>query len=401
MKKEKGFSTTSIHNPDREQVHSQSLPLYLTSSFGFGNIEEAIDIFTGKNQGYVYSRYANPTIKSVESKISRLEVHGSDIEAFAIMTSSGMSAIHTLLSTLLKPGDKILTQGNLYGGTTELLKKILGQMEIRTEFIKLHEVDELSARLSSDPDIKLVYLESPANPTLDCIDIRSVASCCQDHNVISVIDNTFCTPYLQQPLLLGIDYCIHSTTKYMNGHGTGTAGVIVGKSELNSFQSIWQTMKLMGTNCSPFEAWLVNNGLKTLSLRMDKHCQNAMALAEFLEGHPAILKVNYPGLESFSDHMIAKKQMKDFGGMLSFTVDADLSSTLRVMNQFQLCSMAPTLGDTDTLVLHPTTSSHLNVDPALRTEFGISDNMIRVSVGIEDIEDIIEDFKQALDVIQK
>ena len=195
---------------------------------------------------------------------------------------------------------------------------------------------------------------------------------------------------------MGVDFVIHSTTKYMNGHGTGIAGVILGRESSEYRSAIWQNMKLMGTNTSPFEAWLVNNGLKTLSLRMDKHCSNALTIAQFLESHPGVKKVNYPGLISFGDHDIAKAQMTGFGGMLSFVLDADLKQTLNCINNLKLCRIAPTLGDADTLVLHPTTSSHLNVRESLRLEYGITDSMIRLSVGLENVEDLITDLDQAI-----
>jgi len=241
----------------------------------------------------------------------------------------------------------------------------------------------------------MIYLETPANPTMACIDIPWLATLAKSKNVLTAIDNTFCTPLIQQPLAMGIDFVVHSTTKYINGHGNSIAGVIIGHREKYK-KNIWTTLKLAGTNCNPWDAWLINNGIKTLALRMERHCSNAQALAEFLNVHPNVSHVNYNGLPSHADHELAKSQMKGFGGMLSFEVKAGMEAAIQFMNNLKFCSLAPTLGDVDTLILHPATSSHLNVDRALREANGISDGLVRVSVGIEDIDDIIYDLEQAL-----
>ena len=241
----------------------------------------------------------------------------------------------------------------------------------------------------------MIYFETPANPTLRCIDIRQMARLGKKYGVFTCADNTFCTPLLQQPLALGIDYVIHSTTKYLNGHGNSIAGVIIGHDEQHR-KKIWTTLKLLGTTCNAWDAWLINNGLKTLALRMQKHSENAMSVATFLAGHSRVRKVNYNGLKNHAYHETAASQMKAFGGMLSFEVDGDLAFTLGVMNRMQFCTLAPTLGDVDTLVLHPATSSHLNIDKAQREKSGITDGLIRISVGIEDSNDIIDDLDQAL-----
>ena len=223
-----------------------------------------------------------------------------------------------------------------------------------------------------------------------------IAQLAKSKGVLTAIDNTFCTPLIQQPLALGIDFVIHSTTKYINGHGNSIAGVIIGHLEAYKKQ-IWTTLKLAGTNCNPWDAWLINNGIKTMGLRMERHCENAHSLAEYLSNHPKVGLVNYPGLKTHPDHELAKQQMKGFGGMLSFEIKAGMEAALSFMNKLKFCSLAPTLGDVDTLILHPATSSHLNVDRNLREENGISDGLIRVSVGIEGIEDIIADLEQALE----
>jgi methionine-gamma-lyase len=243
----------------------------------------------------------------------------------------------------------------------------------------------------------MLYCETPANPTLACVDIRALAQLAHLHGAYCAVDNTFATPLLQKPLGLEADFVLHSTTKYLNGHGNSIAGVVVGADPDLMHRRVWNTLKLAGTNCSPFEAWLTSNGLKTLALRMEKHSSNAMAIARFLETHPAVERVNYPGLQSHPDHLLAHRQMSGgYGGMLSFELRGGMEAGLRCMNRVALCSMAPTLGDVDTLILHPATSSHLHVSPELRAKNGITDGLIRLSVGIEHIDDLIQDLNQAL-----
>jgi methionine-gamma-lyase len=380
---------------DKVSTKSHQLPLYATSSFVFENMEEGIDIFTGKKQGHSYSRYGNPTIDTVSQKLADMEAYGTGLEAYGFLTSSGMSAISILMASLLKTGDNIYTQGDLYGGTTELFHKVLTRSGIQTIIGDLNDADQLEHQLQTNRNIKLIYLETPANPTMRCIDIHSITKLARKYGVLTCVDNTFCTPLIQQPLALGADFVIHSTTKYLNGHGNSISGVIIGHDEKYKKQ-IWTTLKLVGATCNAWDAWLINNGVKTLGLRMKKHSENAMQLATFLKQHPKVKKVNYNGLEDHPSHLIAKKQMKDFGGMLSFEMDGSIKQVLAAMNKLKLCTMAPTLGDVDTLVLHPATSSHLNVDKAIREEHGITDGLIRISVGIEEAEDIIHDLSQAL-----
>ena len=380
---------------DRKTTKPHVLPLYLTSAFAFDNIDEGIDIFKGVAQGHVYSRYANPTIDTVAAKIAALETQGSDLEASCLLLSSGMAAISTVCLALLKPYDKILTQGNLYGGTTELLSKILKPWGVTPVFTDLQGTDWIENQLKTDPSIRMIYGETPANPSMACIDLEKLGSLGRKYGVTTVIDNTFCTPYLQQPLLYGIDLCLHSTTKYLNGHGNSICGAVIGLDK-EKMSKVWEAMKLVGTNSNAFDAWLLNNGLKTLALRMDAHCANTKELAGWLESLPEVEKVNYPGLESHPDHVLAQKQMKKAGGMLSFELRGGLEAGLRFMNRLKLCTLAPTLGDVDTLVLHPASSSHLKVPREVRILNGISDGLIRLSVGIENVDDIKEDLLQAI-----
>jgi len=391
------FESLCVQDPeDPRTTKPHQLPIYATSSFEFETIDQGIDIFTGKAEGHVYGRYGNPTIDAVAAKITAMETYGLDISATGVMVSSGMAAISVLMAALLKSGDKILTQGNLYGGTTELFLKTLSQLGIGTVMADLRDLDAVTQAIEADPAIRMLYFETPANPSMACVDVSALASIARKYEKYSAIDNTFCTPYLQQPLALGADFVIHSTTKYLNGHGNSIAGIIIGRDSALMKEKVSKTMKLLGSNCNPWDAWLTNIGLKTLPLRMDCHCANALGLARFLQAHQGVSKVNYPGLESHPDHALAMRQMRGFGGMLSFELSAGYEAALSFMNRLRLCSLAPTLGDVDTLILHPASSSHINVPKELRLKHGITDGLVRVSVGIENLEDLKSDFHQAL-----
>ena len=376
-----------------QKIRPHQLPIYATSSFEFEDIAQGMAVFAGTESAHFYSRYANPTVDAVANKIAALEGFGLNKNLRGVMVSSGMAAISTLLMGVLRQGDKVLTQGNLYGGTTELFNKVLQPLGITPIYIDLGNDGAVQAALASDAAIKMVYFETPANPTLQCVDMEKLVAFAKKHGAITVCDNTFCTPYLQQPMRFGVDFVIHSTTKYLNGHGNATAGCIVGENNA-AMQQVWQAMKLVGTNCNPFDAWLTNTGIKTLELRMERHCSNARALAVWLEEQPQVAHVNHPSLPTHASHEIAKRQMRDFGGMLSFELHGGVAAGVAFMGGLRFCAFAPTLGDTDTLVLHPASMSHINVDKALRQANGITDGLIRLSVGIEAVSDIIADMKR-------
>lgn len=382
--------------PENRTTDPHILPIYATSSFAFSSIDQGIDIFAGREKGHVYGRYGNPTIEAVSDKIAAMEVHGLDTEAAGLMVSSGMAAISTLVLGLLQHGDKILTQANLYGGTTELFTKIIGRFGVETIFTDLRDLNGVEDLLKTNPAIKLLYFETPANPTMACADMAGLSALARKYGVQTAADNTFCTPYLQRPFRFGADHIIHSTTKFLNGHGNSIAGVLVSKDTEWLRTRAWQAMKLAGTNCNPWDAWLVHNGMKTLFLRMDRHSQNAQALAEFLDSHPRVERVNYNGLPSHPDHELAKRQMSQFGGMLSFELKGGIETGVAFMKKIRFCTLAPTLGDADTLILHPASMSHLNVPREVRLQNGITDGLIRVSVGLENAADIIGDLEQAL-----
>ena len=391
-----GFGSYCVKDIKPEvTTEPHQLPIFATSSFEFENIDQGIDIFTGKEKGHMYARYGNPGIEVVAQKIARLETFGSDLDAWALMTSSGMSAISTLIMGIAKSGDKVLTQTDLYGGTSELFNKVFAAYNVHPVYVDLKDEQAVKEAIQNDPSIKVIYLETPANPTLACIDIEFISSIAKANGLKTIADNTFATPYLQQPLKSGIDFVIHSTTKYINGHGNSIAGIIIG-TDSEARHKVWTALKLAGTNCNAWDAWLTNNGMRTLELRMDRHCSNAHTIAEYLEAHKKVSRVNYPGLENHSSHAVAKKQMNAFGGMLSFEINGGMDAGLAFMNKIKFCSLAPTLGDVDTLILHPASSSHLNIDKDIRVAAGITDGLIRLSVGIETVEDIIYDLEQAM-----
>ncbi len=370
------------------------LPIYNTSAFVFDNIQQGIKIFEGKEEGFSYSRYDNPTLATTAQKLAALESIDLEENAHCVLCGSGMGAISTLFYSVLQQGDTILTQADLYGGTTELIQNNLSRFGIKCIVVDFNDSEQVQ-KILQEETIKLIYIETPSNPLLNCVDIQAVASIAKKHNIVTAIDNTFASCYLQRPLNDGIDYVIYSTTKFLNGMGNALGGAII-SLDYDKYKAAWNVMKLNGTYCSPTDAWYLYNGLKTFPLRMDAHCKNALELAEYLEGHSMVKRVNYPGIASHSAHEIAKKQMSAFGAMLSFEIKGNLDQALSFMNNLQLASLAPTLGNVDTILLHPATSSHLKVPKELREKVGITDGLIRVSVGIESVDDLIKDFDQAI-----
>lgn len=381
---------------ETKEIRSHQLPIYPTSSFRFDNIQQGMDVFTGKRDEHLYSRYGNPTVDAVADKIARLEAYNLDIDTKAYLTSSGMAATSTILLGLLKQGDKVLAPQDIYGGTTYLLRDVLTQLGIEYLTADFRNTETLEQILKSDKSIKVLYFETPTNPTLSIVDIRSVCEIAQRYQRKTVFDNTFCTPIIQQPFEFGIDFIVHSTTKYLNGHGTSISGAIVGKDVDFMKDAVFKKMILLGTNCNPFDAWMINNGMKTLALRMERQSQNAHQIAEFLSKHPKVKRVNYPGLPTHPNHEIARKQMRYFGGMLSFELAGGFDKGIQFMNNVELCTIAPTLGDVDTLLMHPASMSHLKIPKAIREQHGITDGLVRISVGIEAVEDIIDDLESGI-----
>ncbi len=398
-----GFDTLCIrggHAAESNRAHLT--PVYASSTYTFESAEQSIAVFKGEEPGYIYGRWGNPTITEAEEKIALLEAYklkgsnGAPLQLKAILHSSGMAAVTTMLLGNLKAGQKIITHHSLYGGTHELIEKILPGLGIEAIIVDFHNINRVEDALKADGNIALMYLETPANPTLQCIDLEALATLGKSYGLTVCADNTFATPYLQQPFKYEVDYVMHSTTKFLNGHGTAIGGVLIGRDIEKMKGPITKMHRLLGGNSNAFDAFLLTNGMRTLGIRMDRHCSNAQAVAEFLEKHDAVARVNYVGLPAHPDHAIAMRQMKNGGALMSFELKGGFESGVSFIDKMKLCTNAVSLGTCDTLVSHPASTTHMGVSREQRVAFGISDGLIRMSVGMENVEDIIADLDQAM-----
>lgn len=399
-----GFDTVCVHGGHHEEGHRAHLtPVYASSTYTFDSAEQAAAIFRGEEKGYVYGRFGNPTINEAEEKIALLEAYGladasgNPLQLKAILHASGMAAITTMLLANLKAGDKLITHPSLYGGTQELLDKVLPALNIEAVIVDFHDKETVAKSILADTSIRLMYIETPANPTLRCIDMEALAALGKAHGLIVCADNTFATPFLQQPFRYDVDYVMHSTTKFLNGHGTAVGGVLIGRDLQKMNSTVTKTHRLLGANSNAFEAFLLTNGLRTFSLRMQQHCSNATMVAEYLVQHTAVAQVNYLGLNEHPDFDIAKRQMKHPGAMMSFELKGGYEAGVRFINKLKLCTHAVSLGTCDTLISHPASTTHAGVAREHRLLSGITDGLIRLSVGIENVSDILADLEQALD----
>lgn len=398
----KGFGSAAVHSGHKtESNHAHLTPIYASSTYVFDTAEQGMRRFKGEEEGYIYGRWGNPGMTEAEEKIATLESfevleNGQPLELKAILHSSGMAAISTLLLATLKPGDKILSHFSLYGGSQELMEKVLPPLGIETVIADLRDLDKAEEAIRQHPGIKMMYLETPANPTIQCVDIEILTNLAHKNNLIVAVDNTFATPYLQQPFKYGVDFVFHSTTKFLNGHGTAIGGVLLGKNLELMNGHMEKVHRLLGGNSNSFDAFLLTQGMKTLELRMDRHCDNALKVSHFLQDHLAISKVNFVGLPTHPDHEIAKKQMKRPGAMLSFELKGGLEAGKKFIDKLQMCVRAVSLGTCDTLVSHPASMTHFGVPKEKREQYGITDGLIRMSVGIENVEDILNDLDQAM-----
>ena len=373
-----GFATRQIHAGHMENAAgSLCAPIYQTSTFAFSTVQQGGARFAGEEGGYIYTRLGNPTLGAVEEKLASLE--GGEA---AMAAASGMGAISSALWTSVVAGDEIVADETLYGCTYALLNHGMTKKNLTDK-------------------TRVVYFETPCNPTLKLLDIELIAKTAHAFNpdIRVIVDNTFCTPYLQRPLELGADVVVHSATKYLNGHGDVIAGIVVGKADFISQCRMFGLKDMTGAVLSPFDAFLMARGLKTLDIRMERHCANAQKVAAFFAGHPAVAKVYYPGLDTFPGHEIAAKQMKLPGGMISIELKADRAAVAAALNKLQLCTIAVSLGDAETLVEHPATMTHSTYSAEELAAAGISEGLVRISVGLEDPEDIIDDFKTVLDTL--
>jgi methionine-gamma-lyase len=398
----KGFSSLAVHGGHvKDPMYAHLTPIYASSTYVYDEAEQGMRRFSGKEEGYIYSRWGNPTMNEAELKIAAMETYGIEkdgkpLEAKAILHASGMAAISSLFIATLKRGDKVLTHFSLYSGTQDFLKSLLEPLEVEAIIVDLRDLALAEKCLKEDPAIKLIYLETPANPTLQCVDLEALAKLAKQYGKLTACDNTFATPYLQQPFKYGIDFVLHSTTKFLNGHGTAIGGVLVGTDLEFMKTRATKTHRLLGGNSNAFDAYLLINGMRTLEIRMQRHCDNSTAVADFLNNHPAIAKVNYNGLKDHPDYAVSQRQMKHAGAMMSFEVKGGFHAGVKFMNALQMCTRTVSLGTCDTLLSHPASMSHSSVPRENRLEYGITDGLIRLSVGIENIEDILEDFNQAL-----
>ena len=388
--KQTGAATLAIHAGEELLPKTGALapPIYQNSTFRFATADESAAAFADEDAGYVYTRWGNPTQSVLERKIAALE--GGEA---ALATASGMAAASISLLTLLEGGDGVVAMDSLYSASHNLLNDALRSMGIETTFVNAIDVNEIERAIQ--PNTKVLYIESPANPTLKLVDIAACAEIAKRHNITSVIDNTFATPCGQQPISLGIDVVVHSMTKYLSGNGTVIAGVIVGASEFIN-RAKKGALRNFGGVISPFNAWLTLHGVATLPLRFERHCANAHHIAEFLDAHPAIEWVRYPGLPSHPQHDLAKRQMQEFGGMIAFELKGGIEAGERLMNRTEICALAVSLGDVRTLICHPASTTHSQVPSEVRKRAGITDGLVRLSVGLEDVADITADIEGGL-----
>ena len=389
-----GYNTMIVHAgqaPD-PQTGALSTPIYQTSTFVFENAEQGAARFALEEPGYIYTRLGNPTQTALEEKMAALE--GAE-EAVAV--ASGMTAIAGTFWTLCGTGDHIVAAETLYGCTHALLSHVMPKFGIEVSFVDAGNPENI--RKAMKANTKVVYIETPANPTMTLVDIAAVAEVAHAGGAQLVVDNTFMSPYCQRPMELGADVVVHSATKYLNGHGDVIAGITLGRKDFIKEYRFVGVKDITGGCISPFNAWLTIRGLKTLGVRMDRHCENAMKVAEYLEKHPKVEVINYPGLKRHPQYELACKQMSKFGAMMSFEVVGGVEAGRTIMNNVKLCSLAVSLGDTETLIQHPASMTHSPICREERLKAGITDGLVRLSVGLEDAEDIIADLEQALALI--
>lgn len=393
--KELSFATRQIHVGKQENTAGTLCdPIYMTSTFAFDSVEQGGRRFAGEEGGYIYTRLGNPSLQAVEEKLASLE--GGEAAA---VTGSGMGAISSTLWSCLKQGDEIVAAEALYGCTFALMNHGLTEFGVTTKFIDMSNLENLRNALSEKTAV--VYFETPCNPTLTVIDIEEAAKIAHEYNpdIKVIVDNTFCTPYIQRPLTKGADIVVHSATKYLNGHGDVIAGVVISDAEFITRVKMFGIKDMTGSVMSPFNAFLMARGMKTLDIRMERHSSNAMKVAEFLESHNAVKTVYYPGLKSFSGYDVAQKQMDLPGGMISFELNADRDKVAAALNQLKICIVAVSLGDAETLVEHPASMTHSTYTSEELAQAGISEGLVRLSVGLEAPDDIIADLKDVLDTL--
>ncbi len=390
--KKLGFNSKLIHAGHfKDEFLSATVPIYQTSTFSFKSAKHGADCFSGEDDGYIYTRIGNPTINALEQNIAELE------NGFGgIGTASGMGAVTTIYIALLKKGDHIVSSDAVYGPARVAMETIFAGYGVESTYVNTSNIEEVKAAVR--PNTKVIYVETPANPTIGITDLKAVSKIAKENDCIFVVDNTFCSPYLQKPLDLGADISFHSLTKFINGHADIVGGMIVCKEE-KLYKKVKSAMITMGPNMDPHQAFLVIRGVKTLSVRIDRAQENAMKIAEYLENHPKIAWIKYPGLKSHPQHELAKEQMSGFGTMISFGVKGGAEAGSKLMDNVHLATLAVSLGGVETLIQHPASMTHAKVSKENKIKAGITDDLVRYSAGIEDVEDLINDLKHALDKV--
>jgi len=393
-----GFATLCIHGKKHLDKHEAdrpiravSTPIFQSSTFAFESVAHGAAVFRGEDPSYVYTRLGNPTQTALETEMAFLERGEA-----ALALASGMAAATTAVLNCCRSGDHMVSGDTLYGGTHQLFTQTLPRMGISVTEVPVHDPENIARAITKKT--RLVYLESPANPTLVLSDIAAIAEIAHARGIPVLVDNTFCTPYLQNPLELGADIVLHSATKYIGGHGDTVAGILVGKADW-IMEARMEILRDVGGCISPFNAWLLLRGLKTLPVRMDRHMENAMEIAHFLSYHPKVTRVIYPGLKTHPQHELACRQQRGFGGMISFMVKGGREAGRVVMDNVELCTLAVSLGDVDTLIEHPASMTHSTYSEEELSKVGIDPGMVRLSVGLENVEDIIADLRRALALI--
>lgn len=383
------FETIAIRTQTERSLHKEhSAPIYLTSSYKFDDAEEMRALFANEKEGNVYSRYSNPNTSEFIEKMCLLE--GAE-DGFA--TATGMAAIFTTFGAFLKNGDHIVSSRSVFGSTHQLLTNVFVKWGVTFDYADLDQPQDWEALIK--PNTKIIFVETPSNPGIDIIDLTFLADLAKKHQVLLVVDNCFATPYLQQPIKLGADISIHSATKYIDGQGRVLGGVILGSKA--NITEVMNFARHSGPSLSPFNAWILSKSLETLAVRMDRHCENALKVAEFLENHPKIKLVKYPFLKSHPQYEIAKKQMKQGGGIVTIVVEGGIKGAQKFMNGLKMFSISANLADTRSIATHPATSTHARLTEEQRLEVGIEQGSIRLSIGLEHIDDILKDIEVALD----
>ncbi|KAB1068430.1 aminotransferase class I/II-fold pyridoxal phosphate-dependent enzyme [Tamlana haliotis] len=391
MSNNKKFETLAVRTQtETSQFSEHSVPLYLTSGFVFDDAEEMRASFAEEKQRDLYSRYSNPNVNEFVDKVCLME--GAEA-GFAF--ASGMAAVFSTFGTLLDAGDHVVSCSSVFGATHGLFTKYFPKWNIEYSYFNVNEVDKIESLIK--PNTKFIYAETPTNPGVDVLDLDLLSAICKKHGLLLVIDNCFATPYLQNPIKHGADLVIHSATKLMDGQGRVLGGVTVGNKEL--IREIYLFSRLTGPAMSAFNAWVLSKSLETLAVRTDKHCENALKLATFLEGHPKVTWVKYPFLKSHPQYEVAKKQMKLGGNIIAFEVEGGIKGGQAFFDSIKMCSLSANLGDTRTIVTHPASTTHAKVEPEVKAAAGITDGLVRVSVGLEHVDDVIADIEQALENI--